>query len=88
MPPGSLVLLLLKGRNQRYATRIGDNWAVVFVDKAPQHILSEATAQKALDQRVLLRVLPEGQTHIWQPCDMYAIATIKRKVDRMWDEEK
>ena len=66
---------------------LGDNWAVVFVDKAPQHILSEATAQKALDQRVLLRVLPEGQTHVWQPCDMYAIAAIKRKVERMWDEE-
>ena len=67
---------------------LGDNWAVVFVDKALQHILSEATAQKALDQRVLLRVLPEGQTHVWQPCDMHAIATINSKVDRMWDEEK
>ena len=44
-------------------------------------------AQKSLDQKVLIKVLPEGQTHVWQPCDMYAIAVIKRKVDRMWDEE-
>ena len=44
-------------------------------------------SQKALGKRILLKSLPEAQTHVWQPCDRYAIAAIKRKVEQMWDEE-
>ena len=61
---------------------------MVLVDCAPRHILTGEIAQKALDNRVLFKVLPAGQTHVWQPCDMFAIATIKRKVEKLWDEEK
>ena len=34
-----------------------------------------------------LKEAVEAETHVWQPCDMYAIAALKRKVDKMWDEE-
>ena len=73
---------------KRISAGFSDQWALVLIDCAPQHILTGVVAQKALDNQVLFKVLPEGQTHVWQPCDMFAIATIKRKVDKMWDDEK
>ena len=74
--------------HKRVVFGLSDDWSLVLVDSAPQHILTDVIAQKALEQKVLFKTLPEGQTHVWQPCDMFAIATIKRKVDRLWDEEK
>ncbi len=65
-----------------------DDWALVVVDGAPQHKLNPEMSQKAQDQKVLFQTLPEGQTHVWQPCDMFAIAAIKKKVDKSWDEQK
>ena len=70
---------------RRTADRSG-RWALVLVDAAPQHILLESVVQKALEVRVLFKTLPESQTHVWQPCDMFAMAAIKRRVDHIWDE--